>query len=39
MTTPEVGNNVELGRRLGVKNMEPVQGGMLWQGELRTNLK
>ena len=34
----EVGNNVELGRRLGVKNMEPVQGGLLWQGELRTNL-
>ena len=26
----EVGNNVELGRRLGVKNMEPVQGGLLW---------
>ena len=34
----EVGNNVELGRRLGVKNMEPVEGGLLWQGELNTNI-
>ena len=34
----EVGNNVELGRRLGVKNMKPVEGGLLWQGELNTNL-
>ena len=34
----EVGNNVELGRRLGIKNMEPVEGGLLWQGELNTNI-
>ena len=34
----EVGNNVELGRRLGIKNMKPVEGGLLWQGELSTNL-
>ena len=34
----EVGNNVELGRRLGIKNMEPVAGGLLWQGELNTNI-
>jgi len=34
----EIGNNVELGRRLGIKKMEPVEGGLLWQGELNTNL-
>ena len=34
----EVGNNIELGRRLGIKNMEPVAGGLLWQGELNTNI-
>ncbi|MDA8981271.1 Nif3-like dinuclear metal center hexameric protein [Candidatus Thioglobus sp.] len=34
----EVGNNVELGRRLGIKNMEPVAGSLLWQGELNTNI-
>ena len=34
----EVGNNVALGRRLGIKNMEPVAGGLLWQGELNTNI-
>jgi putative NIF3 family GTP cyclohydrolase 1 type 2 len=34
----EVGNNVELGRRLGITNMRPVEDSLLWQGELSTNL-
>ena len=35
---PEVGNNIELGRRLGIKNMTPVDDSLLWQGELKTNI-
>ena len=35
---PEVGNNVELGRRLDIKNMKPVEDSLLWQGELKTSL-
>ena len=35
---PEVGNNAELGRRLGITNMRPVEHSLLWQGELSTNL-
>ena len=34
----EVGNNIELGRRLGITNMRPVEGSLLWQGELSANL-
>ena len=36
---PEVGNNVQLGRALGIKNMKPVDSSLLWQGELNTDLK
>ncbi len=35
---PEVGNNVELGRLLGIKNMRPDENSLIWQGELSTNL-
>ena len=35
----EVGNNVELGRILGVRNMKSVDDSLLWQGELDTDLK
>ena len=35
---PEVGNNVQLGRALGIKNMKPVDSSLLWQGELYTDL-
>lgn len=34
---PEVGNNVQLGRRLGLQNIAPLPGdakGLIWQGEL-----
>lgn len=34
---PEVGNNVQLGRRLGLQNIAPLSGdakGLIWQGEL-----
>ena len=34
----EVGNNVELGRRLGIKNMQQVADTLLWQGELKTSI-
>ncbi|MDC1065893.1 Nif3-like dinuclear metal center hexameric protein [Candidatus Pseudothioglobus singularis] len=36
---PEVGNNVELGRILGIKKMRPVEDSYLWQGDLKTDLK
>ena len=36
---PEVGNNIELGRILGIKKMKPVEDSYLWQGELKTDLK
>ena len=36
---PEVGNNIELGRILGIKKMKPVENSYLWQGELKTDLK
>ena len=36
---PEVGNNIELGRILGIKKMRPVEDSYLWQGELKTDLK
>ena len=32
---PDVGNNVELGKVLGIKNMQPVKDSLLWQGELK----
>ena len=35
---PEVGNNVQLGKRLGIQNMTPVIDSLVWQGELNTNL-
>jgi len=35
---PKVGNNVELGKRLGITNMRPVEDSLLWQGDLSTNL-
>tara|TARA_B110000967_G_scaffold32777_1_gene31405 strand:+ start:1439 stop:2179 length:741 start_codon:yes stop_codon:yes gene_type:complete len=35
---PEVGNNVELGRLLGISNINPVEDSLLWQGELNINL-
>ena len=35
----EVGNNIELGRILGIKKMKPVEDSYLWQGELKTDLK
>jgi len=35
----DVGNNVELGRILGVRNMKSVDDSLLWQGELDTDLK
>ena len=35
---PEVGNNIELGRILGIKNMKSVEDSYLWQGELNTDL-
>lgn len=34
---PEVGNNVQLGRRLGLQDIRPLPGdtkGLIWQGEL-----
>ena len=36
---PEVGNNIELGRVLGIKKMKPVDSSLIWQGELDTDLK
>ena len=35
---PEIGNNVQLGKRLGIQNMTPVSDSLIWQGELNTNL-
>ncbi len=35
---PKIGNNVQLGKRLGIQNMSPVSGSLIWQGELNTNL-
>ena len=35
---PEIGNNVQLGKRLGIQNMNPVSDSLIWQGELNTNL-
>jgi len=34
----EVGNNVELGRILGIKNMKSVDDSLLWHGDLDTDL-
>ena len=34
----EIGNNVQLGKRLGIQNMTPVSDSLIWQGELNTNL-
>ena len=36
---PEVGNNVELGRRLGIKNMKAIENSLLWRGELKTSTR
>ena len=36
---PEVGNNVSLGKILGIQKMESVEDSFLWQGELDTDLK
>ncbi len=35
---PEIGNNVQLGKRLGIQNMTPVSDSLIWKGELNTNL-
>ncbi len=35
---PDIGNNVELGKLLGIKNMQPVKDSLLWQGELNSNV-
>jgi len=35
---PEIGNNVQLGKRLGIQNMTPVSDSLIWQGELNKNL-
>jgi len=35
---PKIGNNVQLGKRLGIQNMTPVSDSLIWQGELNTNL-
>jgi len=35
---PEIGNNAQLGKRLGIQNMNPVSDSLIWQGELNTNL-
>ena len=35
---PEIGNNVQLGKRLGIENMTPVSDSLIWQGDLNTNL-
>ena len=34
----EIGNNVQLGKRLDIQNMTPVSDSLIWQGELNTNL-
>ena len=34
----EVGNNIELGKRLGITKMRSVEDSLLWQGELSINL-
>ena len=36
---PEVGNNVSLGKILGIQNMESLEDSFLWKGELETDLK
>ena len=36
---PEVGNNVSLGKILGIQKMKSVEDSFLWQGELDTDLK
>ena len=35
---PKIGNNVQLGKRLGIQNMTPVSDSLIWQGELNANL-
>jgi dinuclear metal center YbgI/SA1388 family protein len=35
---PEVGNNVQLGKLLDIQNMKPVEGSLLWQGDLNISL-
>ncbi len=35
---PKIGNNVQLGKRLGIQNMTSVSDSLIWQGELNTNL-
>ena len=39
MIIQKVGNNIELGRVLGIKKMKSVEISLLWQGELDTDLK
>ena len=34
----KVGNNIELGKRLGITKMRSVEDSLLWQGELSINL-
>ena len=34
----KVGNNIELGKRLGITKMKSVEDSLLWQGELSINL-
>ncbi len=35
---PEVGNNVELGKILGVNEIKPVENSLLWRGKLDTDM-
>ena len=35
---PKIGNNVQLGKRLGIQKMSPVNDSLVWQGELNKNL-
>ena len=35
---PDVGNNVQLGKLLGINNMNPVANSLLWTGELELNV-
>ncbi|HIF88664.1 MAG TPA: Nif3-like dinuclear metal center hexameric protein [Candidatus Thioglobus sp.] len=35
---PDVGNNAQLGKLLGINNMSPVANSLLWTGELELNV-
>ena len=35
---PDVGNNAQLGKLLGINNMNPVENSLLWTGELELNV-